>query len=109
MKTVRKAGFTVKHWLISSCLMAAALSLAPPEARGDGFRCGTRLVLAGDTVARLMKACGPPDHRLKARITLNDRGHRSSTQVTQWIYERRRKRAMVVSVRGGRVVQIQRG
>lgn len=80
-------------------LMLAALS-----AGADGFRCGTRLVLVGDTVARLTRACGSPDRTFRSRIKL--RG--SSAPVTQWLYERRGKRAMIVSIRGGTVVRIER-
>lgn len=89
--------------------MLALLFAAATPAWPDGFRCGTRLVLIGDPVSRLTRACGPPDQTFKARVELGKRGARSHESVTQWVYGRRGKPDMIVSVRGGRVVKIQRG
>jgi hypothetical protein len=83
--------------------------LATLTAAADGFRCGTRLVLEGDSVTRLTHACGAPDRTFKSRIRLGRSSAQASTSVTQWLYERRGKRVMVVSVRGGKVVRIERG
>lgn len=88
--------------------LAVLLALSPAVQAG-GFRCGTRLVLPGDSVARLSSACGAPDRTFKAKITVTDRGRTSTARVTQWVYERRGRRPMIVSVEGGTVVHIQRG
>lgn len=89
--------------LIATLLVATAV-----PALAEGFRCGTRLVLTGDPVSRLTRACGPPDQTIKARVATGKRGALRETNVTQWIYSRRGKPDMIVSVRGGKVVKIQR-
>ena len=75
----------------------------------DGFRCGTRLVLTGDPVSRLSAACGQPDDRYRAYIEVHENGRPRSLSVTQWVYPRRGKKPMIVSVRDSRVVRIERG
>ena len=70
------------------------------------FRCGTRLVVTGDPVNRLVRHCGQPDSKHKARELVGERGTGRSTGVTNWVYERGRKRDMIVSVAGGKVVKI---
>jgi hypothetical protein len=80
-----------------------------PPALADGFRCGTRLVLTGDPVSRLNQACGQPEERIKAHVDVQENGRQRSVSVTQWVYQRRGKKPMLVSVRNGRVVRIDRG
>jgi hypothetical protein len=89
-------------------LIGTLLILAAVPAVAEGFRCGTRLVLTGDPVSRLTRACGPPDQTIRARVAVGKRGADRETTVTQWIYSRRGKPDMIVSVRGGKVVKIQR-
>jgi hypothetical protein len=89
--------------------MAALLIATALPAMAEGFRCGTRLVLTGDPVSRLTRACGQPDQTFRARVAIGKRGANREAAVTQWIYNRRGKPDMIVSVRGGKVVKIQRG
>lgn len=90
-------------WLRTS-LLTALLASAPANA--DSMRCGTRLVTNGDSVARLLKVCGQPAMKYRARD--KDRRSGRSRSVQQWVYERGRKVAMIVSVLDGRVVAIRR-
>ena len=91
-------------------LIAAILMFAiSASALADGFRCGTRLVLEGDPVSRLSQACGQPEDRYKANIEVQNNGRSRSVSVSQWVYQRRGNKPMIVSVRNGRVIRIDRG
>ena len=89
--------------------MLATLVLASAQTYSDGFRCGARLVLTGDTVSRLLRACGQPDATMKARAEVRNRGNKRQASVTQWIYQRGRKKDIIVFIHDGRVLQIDRG
>jgi hypothetical protein len=88
-----------------SASLASGLSLAP-SAEGASFRCGTRVVIIGDSISRLLRSCGQPALKYKARETIRENGRRQTTGVTHWLYERGRRKNMIVSVRSGRVVRI---
>ena len=83
--------------LLSACMQAEAGS----------FRCGTRIVVTGDSISRLLKSCGQPLIKYKAKESIRSDGRRLTTGVTHWIYDRGRKKNMVVSVRSGKIVKIQ--
>lgn len=89
--------------------ITAALLLAWSAAQAAGFRCGTRIVIIGDSVSRLVRSCGQPELKYKARETIREDGRRQTTGVTHWVYERGNRKDMVVSVRSGKVVKIARG
>lgn len=76
------------------------------NAEAGSFRCGTRIVVTGDSVSRLLKACGKPAMTYKAKESIRKGGSNRTESVSQWIYERGRKKNMVVSVRSGKVVKI---
>jgi hypothetical protein len=90
-------------WLV---ILACLGLLVSPPARTDSFRCGTKLVVTGDPVSRLVRNCGQPKLKYRAREALGGRGAGTTTSVTHWVYGRGRKKDMVVSVRSGRVVKI---
>ncbi len=94
----------MNHNYILVLLLCAGMS-----AEADSFRCGTRIVVTGDSVSRLIESCGQPSLRYKAKETIRSDGRRLTTGVTHWIYERGRKKNMVVSVRSGKVVKIETG
>lgn len=77
------------------------------SADADSFRCGTALVKSGDSVNTLMKTCGEPQRKYNTYETINDHGRKYSAGVSNWVYERRGKKDMIVSVRGGVVIKIQ--
>ena len=89
----------------SRCTLLILL-IACLDVQAGGFRCGSRLVMTGDSINRLMEACGPPALKYKARETVREDGSRKTTGVTHWVYERGRKRNMIVSIRSGKVVKI---
>jgi hypothetical protein len=89
--------------LVTMILLQAGTA---PWAQAGGFRCGTRLVVTGDTVSRLIDACGQPVMKYKAKESVRQDGSRRTTGVTNWVYERGRRDPMIVSVRSGRVVRI---
>ena len=76
------------------------------EAHADSFRCGTRLVKTGDSIGRLLEACGKPGHKYKAKVAVRSAGSRKTTSVTNWVYQRGSKKNMVVSLLSGSVVKI---
>lgn len=93
----------MKRHLAGLALMLASIGIT---AEADSFRCGTRIVVTGDSIERLVKACGQPAYRYKAREDIGSRGSRQLASVTNWVYERGRRRSMIVSVRGGKVTSI---
>jgi len=72
----------------------------------SGFRCGTHLVVVGDSVGRLMRSCGKPSLKYKAKELLRKNSSSQPSAVMHWVYERGRRKSMVVSVRSGKVVKI---
>lgn len=93
--------------VIPPLLLLLLVTVHGPSAQAASFRCGTRIVIIGDSIGRLVKACGKPALKYKARETIREDGRRQTTGVTHWIYERGRRKNMVVSVRSGKVVKIQ--
>ena len=93
-------GLSNMKYLVSLLLFLAT------HAQADSFRCGTRIVVTGDSISRLIKACGQPTVKYKAKESIKSGGNRKSTGVTQWVYDRGRKKNMVVSVHSGKVVKI---
>ena len=100
---------TDTDWEISMPILAILLMIMVTNTWADGFRCGTRLVLEGDPVSRLSQACGKPEDRFPARVELQENGKQVHASVSQWVYQRRGKKPMIISVRNGRVVRIDRG
>lgn len=90
--------------LTTTIVLLAMLTGATADAAS--FRCGTRIVIIGDSIGRLVRACGKPALKYKARETIREDGRRQTTGVTHWVYERGRRKNMVVSVRSGKVVRI---
>ena len=82
------------------------LSLSILDVHAGSFRCGTRLVKTGDSINRLIDACGNPSLKYKAKESVRSSGSRKMTGVTNWIYERGSKKNMVVSIHSGKVVKI---
>lgn len=87
-------------------LLIILLILASSSVLADSFRCGRALVKPGESVNALIKKCGSPERKFSSKETINDHGHRKSVGVSNWVYERRGKRDMIVSVQGGSVVKI---
>jgi hypothetical protein len=76
------------------------------HAVADSFRCGMKLVRAGDSANALIRKCGNPVRKYSARAIASERGRQQSLGVSNWVYERRGKRDMIVSVRHGKVIRL---
>lgn len=86
--------------LATSVLYSAELSAA-------SFRCGRMLVKVDESTNALIKKCGKPSTKYSSKETISERGVQKRVGVTNWVYERRGKRDMIISVYSGSVVKIQ--
>ena len=86
--------------------LAVVLLVISTQVDAGSFRCGTRIVKTGDSISRLVDACGKPALKYKVKESIRSGGSRKTTGVTNWIYPRGRKKNMVVSIHSGRVVKI---
>jgi len=77
------------------------------NANADSFRCGRTLVKANESTNALIKKCGKPVRKFSSKEIVSENGRRSSVGVTNWVYERRGKKDMIVSVRNGTIINIQ--
>ena len=89
------------------CLLVFSL-LAWNVVQADSFRCGRTLIKAGESSNALIKKCGNPARKYSSKETVWDAGRSSRVGVSNWVYERHGKKDMIVSVRNGSVVKIQR-
>ncbi len=87
-------------------LFSLILLVFSAQLEAGSFRCGTRLVKTGDSINRLIEACGKPALKYKAKESVRSAGSRKTTAVTNWIYPRGSKKNMVVSIQSGKVVKI---
>jgi hypothetical protein len=90
-----------KFWLGVFFLLVA--STAP----ADSFRCGRMLVKPGESSNALIKKCGDPLRKYSSKETVYEHGHRSTVGVSNWVYSRKGKKDMIVSVRAGDIIKIQ--
>ena len=95
----------MRHDIARGCEYVFAV-ISAHHAAGQRIRCSTRLVANGDSVTHLLKVCGKPAMKFRARDKDKRSGHARSVQ--QWVYERGRRAAMVVSILDGKVVRIRR-
>jgi hypothetical protein len=77
------------------------------SASADSFRCGRTLVKVDESTNALIKKCGKPVRKYSSKETINDHGRQKSIGVSNWVYERRGKKDMIVSIYSGTVVKIQ--
>ena len=73
----------------------------------NSFRCGSSLVKVGESHNALIKKCGTPARKYSSKEYVKDQGRSVQMSVSNWVYERRGKKDMIVSVRSGSVVKIQ--
>ena len=91
----------MNRWMVLVLLLAVAA-----HADADSFRCGGKLVRAGDSSNALIKKCGKPARKYAARTLAPDHGRQQEVSVSNWVYERRGKLDMVASVRHGKVIRL---
>ena len=82
------------------------LILCSNIAAADSFRCGRKLVIVGDSSNTLTKKCGDPARKYSSKELIYDQGRQTRSGVSNWVFERRGKKDMIVSVRGGTVFRI---
>jgi hypothetical protein len=85
-------------------IMFMSFSINTPAA---SFRCGRTLVKVDESTNALIKKCGNPVRKYSSKETVSDHGHPKLIGVSNWVYERRGKKDMIVSVYSGAVVKIQ--
>lgn len=73
----------------------------------DSFRCGRKIVKTGESSNALIKKCGQPVRKLKSNEQVKLDGQQKRTAVSNWVYERRNKKDMIVSVKNGTVVRLE--
>ena len=102
LTVIVQRGLMMNKWLVP--LFFALLS---SNLMADSFRCGNGVIKSGDSSNRLVKKCGDPVRKYSAKETIYDNGRRYDAGVVNWVYERRGKKDMIVSVRSGIVIKIQ--
>lgn len=71
------------------------------------FRCGRAVVKVDESTNALIKKCGNPVRKYSSKEMVSDGGHQKLIGVSNWVYERRGKKDMIVSIYSGAVVKIQ--
>ena len=88
-------------------LLCALLIWVSSNAFADSFRCGRSVVKLGESSNALIKKCGDPVRKYSSKETIYEGGRQSSVGVSNWVYDRKGKKDMIVSVRSGSVIKIQ--
>lgn len=88
-------------------MLCVVFTVFSVNAVADSFRCGRSLVKPGESSNALIKKCGDPLRKYSSKETVNDDGRQSRVGVSNWVYERRGKKDMIVSVRSGTVIKIE--
>lgn len=73
----------------------------------DSFRCGRKLVKQNDSASALIKKCGKPVRKVSSKELTSIQGRQKRVSVSNWVYERRGKRDMIVSILDGSVIKIE--
>ena len=72
----------------------------------DSFRCGRKLVKQNESINALIKKCGKPVRKYSSKEQTSVEGRQKRISVSNWVYERRGKRDMIVSIHEGSVIKI---
>ena len=88
-------------------IIALLLWFVSDLASADSFRCGRSLVKIGESNNALIKKCGDPARKYSSKESVSDHGRSTQVSVSNWVYARRGKKDMIVSMRSGTVVKIE--
>ena len=77
------------------------------NASAGSFRCGRALVKVDESTNALIKKCGKPVRKYSGKEMTTYQGSRKRVGVSNWVYERRGKKDMIVSVYEGAVMKIE--
>lgn len=91
----------MNRWLLLVLCM-----LVFSHANAGSFRCGGKLVRVGESSNALVKKCGSPVRKYSAREVVSEHGRQHEAAVSNWVYERKGRKDMIVSIRGGSVVSL---
>ena len=92
---------------MNKLMLCALLTVISSNTPADSFRCGRSIVKLGESSNALIKKCGDPLRKYSSKETVNEHGHQSNVPVSNWVYTRKGKHDMIVSVRSGAVIKIQ--
>jgi hypothetical protein len=86
------------------------LALFIQELSADSFRCGRKLISAGDSAGDLVRVCGEPNHKGRGKETIRVNGVAKETSVEHWYY-RRSSRSLehIIIIYKGRVAAVEVG
>jgi hypothetical protein len=56
------------------------------------FRCGRKIVKEGDSGSELVRKCGKPVRKFSSKETISEKDRQSKVSVSNWVYERNRKK-----------------
>ena len=88
-------------------LVLMLVVLVSSNINADSFRCGRKVVKLSESSNALIKKCGSPVRKYSSNEVIKDRGHQLRASVSNWVYERRGKKDMIVSVHRGKVMKLQ--
>ncbi len=88
-------------------ILSVIFMLFPPNSSADSFRCGRALVKVDESTNALIKKCGNPIRKYSSKETTYDHGIQKRVGVSNWVYERKGKKDMIVSIYAGTVIKIQ--
>ena len=87
-------------------LVLTAAIIFSDYVEAGSFRCGRKIVKHGDSGSELVRKCGKPVRKFSSKETISEQGRQSKVSVSNWVYERNRKKDMIVSIRSGTVIKI---
>ena len=91
-------------------ILLCILALVSQGLKADSFRCGRKLVSAGDSAGALVRVCGQPNHKDRGMETIGVNGVAKETSVERWYYKKNsRSLEHVVIIHKGRVAAVQLG
>jgi len=88
-------------------ILITIFTLVSINTSADSFRCGRKIVKTGESTNALIKKCGHPVRKYNGKETLTNQGRSSLVGVSNWVYERRGKKDMIVTVLRGSIVKVQ--
>ena len=92
---------------MNKLLLCVLLLLVSSNTPAESFRCGRTLVKPGESSNALIKKCGDPLRKYSSKETVYEHGRQSTAGVSNWVYARKGKKDMIVSIRSGTVIKIQ--
>ena len=88
-------------------LIAISIAMLTTTTQASTLRCGQKLVKPKDSTNALIKKCGNPVRKYSSKQDTNIQGRSKRVSVSNWIYERRGKKDMIVSIHDGTIINIE--